>query len=152
MLHLSRVLIAERSQALEQRIARQFLTEAQGERSARKLRRTKPLLCRRPDIREHNDRLMAQEPGENVHPLCRTLEPLCCTGCSEIDAIQLGQFVDIRLRQERCQILLPRAQRFAPARHNGEWARGAVIGSSDGSVLHGAGKAVRKDLLWLPAQ
>ena len=47
---------------------------------------------------------------------------------------------------------LPRAQRFAPARHDGEWARGAVIGSSDGSVLHGAGKAVRKDLLWLPAQ
>ena len=59
VLHLGRVLIAERSQALEQRIARQFLTEAQGERSARKLRRTEPLLCRRPDIREHNDRLMA---------------------------------------------------------------------------------------------
>ena len=100
VLHLRHMLVAERSQALEQRIARQFLTEAQGERGARELRRAQPPLRRRADLREHDDRLMPQETREDVHALRRALEPLRSAGRSKVHAIQFRQFVDIRLRQK----------------------------------------------------
>ena len=147
MLHLGGVLVAECRQSFDQCLTRQLFPEPQRECRTRELRRTQPLLRRRPDVRKHNDRLMAQKACENVHPLRRTFHALCRTGRSKIHAIQFRQLIDIRLGQQCRQILLPSAQRLAPARHNGERARMFVVGSGNGGVLHRAGKTVCKCLL-----
>ena len=147
MLYLGRVLIAKCRKAFDQHLTRQLFPKPQGECRARELRRAQPLLHGRPDLRKHNDRLAAQEAREDVHALRRTFQSLCRARCSEVHAVQFGQLIDIRLWQQCCQILLPRAQCLAPARNNGERARSAVIGGCNGGMLHRAGKAVCECLL-----
>ena len=139
MLYLGRVLVAKCRKAFDQYLTRQLFPEPQGECRTRELRRAQPLLDRCADVRKHDDRLAAQEAREDVHALRRAFQPLCRTRRSEVHAVRLGQ---------QCrQILLPRAQRLAPARNNGERARIAVIGGCSGGVLHRAGKAVCECLL-----
>ena len=147
MLYLGHVLVTKCRKAFDQHLTRQLFPEPQRECRTRELRRAQPLLHRRPDLRKHDDRLAAQKARKYVHALCRTFQSLCRARCGEVHAVQFGQLIDIRLGQQCRQILLPCAQRLAPARNNGERARGAVIGSCNGGVLHRAGKAVCECLL-----
>ena len=79
MLDLRRVFVAHADHAREQLLAYECVPEPQGERGARKLRRAQPLLRRRANVREYDDRLSAQETPEDVHALRRTLHALCRT-------------------------------------------------------------------------
>ena len=147
MLYLRRMLVSECMQTLEQRFTWKMFSEAQGKCGTRKFCRTQPSLRRRPDVRKHDDGLMTQEAGEDIHALCRALQPLRRTMRGEVHAVQFRQLVDIRLRQQRLQIFPPRAQRLASTRQDSERPRAAVISGGSCSVLHGAGKAVCKNLL-----
>ena len=127
--------VAERRQPLHQRLTRELLPQTQRQCGTGEFRRAEPLLRRRTDVRQHDDRLMTQETRHDVHALCRALQPLRRTGCSKVNAVQLGQLIDIRLGQECREILLPCAQRIPSRRHNGERARCCIIGGGDGGVL-----------------
>ena len=65
--------VAERRQPLHQRLTREVLPQAQRQCGTGEFCRAEPLLRRRTDVRQHDDRLMTQETRHDVHALCRTL-------------------------------------------------------------------------------
>ena len=147
MFDLRRMFVSHTVHAREQLLARERVAEPQRERGARELRRAHPLLRRRSDVREHDDRLFAQETPEDVHAPGGALRSLChALHCIE-RIVQLRQLVDVRLREQRRQILLPRAQGFPPRRDDRHGARRPVIGGGERRVFERARAAVRGNLL-----